>query len=288
MVVKNLYQPFEIVYKELDECPGAHKHNFFELIYIVDGTGTHCINKNIFHYKAGHFFLATPSICHSFNVATTTKFFLVRFNDIYLKAQQTADNTKDWIQKLEYIFHNNTHLPGCILKNQGDKVLVRSLVESIIREEINKEFYYKELVQQIINTMLTIVVRNISLTTPEKVKAVAPGAALNIVEYIHQHIYSPELLRTEKIASHFSISLNYLGEYFKKHTGESMQQYITNYKLKLVETRLLHSDLRIGEIAVEMGFTDESHLNRIFKKYYGYTPSAYRKKETRVMHSVMA
>ncbi|WP_315823771.1 helix-turn-helix domain-containing protein [Paraflavitalea speifideaquila] len=62
------------------------------------------------------------------------------------------------------------------------------------------------------------------------------------------------------------ISLHYLGRYFKKQTGETLQQYITHYKLRLIEARLLHSDRRIGEIAAELQFTDESHLNRLFKK----------------------
>jgi len=39
MITENLYQPFEIVYKETDEClKVTHKHNFFELIYIIEGT----------------------------------------------------------------------------------------------------------------------------------------------------------------------------------------------------------------------------------------------------------
>ncbi|WP_261387569.1 helix-turn-helix domain-containing protein [Chitinophaga pinensis] len=43
------------------------------------------------------------------------------------------------------------------------------------------------------------------------------------------------------------------------------------------ETRLLHSDMRITEIAHELNFTDESHLNRTFKKIKGMSPSAYRR-----------
>lgn len=45
-----------------------------------------------------------------------------------------------------------------------------------------------------------------------------------------------------------------------------MQQYILSYKLKLVESRLLHSQMRINEIAEELGFTDESHLSKFFRK----------------------
>lgn len=47
--------------------------------------------------------------------------------------------------------------------------------------------------------------------------------------------------------------------------------------MKLVENRLLHSEMRIYEIVTELGFTDESHLNKLFKKYRGCTPSSFRK-----------
>ena len=56
-----------------------------------------------------------------------------------------------------------------------------------------------------------------------------------------------------------------------------MQQYISNYKTKLIEHRLQFSDKRINEIAYEFGFTDESHFNKFFKKQRGNSPSEFRK-----------
>ncbi len=44
----------------------------------------------------------------------------------------------------------------------------------------------------------------------------------------------------------------------------------------LIETRLSFSDLRINEIASELGFTDESHMNKLFRKYRGMSPSEFR------------
>ena len=72
--------------------------------------------------------------------------------------------------------------------------------------------------------------------------------------------------------------MGYLSVYFKKQTGESLQGYILKYKLKLIENRLLFSDLSISQITDEFGFTDASHLNKLFKKYYGMGPQAYRHK----------
>ncbi|RFS26350.1 AraC family transcriptional regulator [Chitinophaga silvatica] len=90
-------------------------------------------------------------------------------------------------------------------------------------------------------------------------------------------------MRTDAISNQFGVSEHYVGKYFKKHTNEMMQQFIMNYKLKMIEHRLLHSDMRISEMVVELGFTDESHLNRFFKKQKGMSPTAFRKSKRRVL-----
>ncbi len=283
MTAENLYQPFEIIYKETDECmKPAHRHNFFELVYIVDGTGKHCINRNKFDYSKGHLFLLTPQDSHKLHVKTTTKFFFIRFNDSYLESQEgiiAGSGMKEWVSRLEFIFHHTSRLPGCILNDKGDKLLVNALIDGIIKEYVNKEPYHLEIVQQIVNTLIAIVARNIYIKLPVKMQY-ASGSGdtiMKMVHYIQNNIYRPELLKSERMAAVFSLSINYLGEYFKKHTGENLQQYITHYKIQLVETRLLHSTMRINEIAFELGFTDESHLNRMFKKYRGVSPGEFRR-----------
>ena len=271
----NLYQPFEIVIQELDESPKAtHQQTFFELIYIVSGTGTQFINKNTFEYGAGNLFLVTPADVHSFDVRDTTKFFFIKFNNIYIRNSTLQKGT---IQKLEYILQNAHHEPGCIVKNQKEKLLVMSIVEAIIRDQINKDIFNKEFIHQLITTMIVIVARCLAKHIPDNLGEQSDEKAFNILDYIQANIYSPEKINAETIGRHFGISTSYVGRYFKKQNNETMQDYIIRYKLKLIETRLLHSDLRINEIADELGFTDESHMNRIFKKYKQMAPAAFRK-----------
>jgi AraC-like DNA-binding protein len=275
MKKERLYEPFEIVHTTVDECPKpGHQHAFFELVYILSGTGTQCINKNQFSYNAGHLFLITPEDCHSFDIKSTTEFFFLRFTDIYIKSNAfQADN----IQRLEFILQNASHQPGCILKNPSDKFLVQPVIDAIIREYANRDLYNKELIQQLINTLIVVVARNIARYMPQQVSESTDEKALDILNYIQNNIYHPEKIRAEAISNHFGISETYLGRYFKKQTNETMQQYIINYRTKLIEVRLRRSDMRINEIANELGFTDESHLNKFFKKYKGVNPSEFRK-----------
>jgi AraC-like DNA-binding protein len=278
MPEKNLYQPFEVDYKELDKfVKTSIKNNFFELIYIIDGTGIQVINRNKFQYRKGNLFLITPQDMHSFEIGATTKFFFLRFNTSYIK-ELSAKKSVETVNRMEYILQNASHRPGCILKNKLDKPLIASLIESIMNELKNQQLYHQKIVEQLVNTIITIVARNIALKLPKNIKENTGETVLEILHYIQENIFTPKMLKSEIVSKHFSISLNYLGRYFKKQTGETMQAYISNYKLRLIEARLLNSDMRINEIAFELNFSDESHLNKAFKKYKGLNPSEYRKK----------
>ncbi|NIG54573.1 AraC family transcriptional regulator [Chitinophaga sp. Cy-1792] len=280
MKKENLYEPFEVEIKDLSEgLETAHGHNFFELAYIVSGTGQQTINSHHFNYAPGHMFLITPEDIHSLEVQTPTVFFFLRFTDIYIQQYSLSQEN---IKKLEFILQNANHQPGCILKNQTDKSIVKPMVDAVIREYVNRDIYNQELIRLMVNTLIVIVARNITKFLPQQTDEQTDAKAMDILQYIRQHIFQPEKIRTEVISKHFSVSEHYLGRYFKKHTNETMQQFIMNYKLRMIEHRLRFSDMRISEIVSELGFTDESHLNRFFKKQKGVSPTAYRKNNRRV------
>lgn len=273
----NLYHPFEVDFKELDQFPKTiQRNNFFELIYIVEGTGIQIINNNKFNYRKGNLFLVTPQDVHSFEIATPTKFFFLKFNEYYIKAN-SQNGQSETVLRMEYILQNASHRPGCILKNKIDKPLIASLIESIINEQSNQQIYHQKITEQIVNAIITVVARNIALKLPKNIKETTGEMVLEILHYIQENIYDPKQLKANIISEHFNISLHYLGKYFKKQTGETLQEYISNYKLRLIEARLLNSDMRINEIADELHFSDESHLNKVFRKHKGINPSEFRK-----------
>jgi len=273
MEIRNIHQPFELDILEVSAYTArSHKNTFFEMIFVLEGEGVQVVNDHKLPYSPDKLFLVFPEDKHSFEVHTLTKFLFIRFNQSFLKSQ-----SKDWIQKIEFIFHNHNHLPGCILKTVSDKPLIRAIALGLICENENRNPNHHEVITQLINTTITIAARNITLLNVSGLISTPSKDSVSLLNYIHENIYSPERLRAETIADQFNISVTYISEYFKKHTGESLQHYITQYKIKLVETRLLYTQMRLIEICDEFGFTDLSHMNKTFKKYKGVSPTEYRK-----------
>lgn len=273
MEIRNLYHPFELQFLEVSEYEAKERKNtFFEMVFVLEGKGVQIINDHRLPYSCDKLFLIFPQDTHSFEIIEKTKFFFIRFHDSYLKNQNS-----NWIQKLEFIFHNHNHLPGCILKTVTDKPLLRAMIEALIKEENNEFPHQQEVIKQILNTIITIAARNISLIAPIALSQSNAESSLDLLNYVHQNIYQPEELKASKLALEFNVSPTYISEYFKTKTGQSIQQYTIAYKIKLIETRLKFTNMQINEIVYEFGFSDASHLNRLFKKHTGLNPSDYKK-----------
>lgn len=272
----HLYGPYELAITEMiDECPrGIHMHTFFEFVYIINGTGFQHINGDSFAYKPGHLFLLAPEDHHTFEINTTSRYFFIRFNAVYLKNNTAA---KELMNRLEMILRNVSKQSGCILKREEDQQVIHTIMGLMMNEYERRDLFHKEVLDQYINTLLVIVSRNISLSLPESMDETSDNKALDILNYIQRNISDPEKLKAEHIGDIFGIAEAYFGRYFKRHTGVGFQDYVMNYRLKQVENKLLHSALRISEIASEFGFVDKSHLSRAFKKHSGYNPTEFRK-----------
>jgi AraC-like DNA-binding protein len=92
--------------------------------------------------------------------------------------------------------------------------------------------------------------------------------------YIAEHLYEP--LNLSDLALRGGFSVYYFARRFKEITGVSPKQYILSKRLQQAYILLAQGNLTVSDIAYQTGFTDQSHLVRYFKKYWGMTPKALR------------
>lgn len=273
------YEPFDIYCFETSQWEHpVHKHTYFEIIFIRSGKGKHFLNGNELTYKEGDVFLLGPEDYHSFDIEVSTSFCYIRFTENFISDNTTVKH-KYWQQTIDSLLTSAYHSTGTIVKDEADKITLSHLLSALIYEYQNRhEGSYELIMDSIMKAMLSILARNIISQTTVNIKDIkTPQLIEGMLIYIRQNIHDPERLRMETLAEHFHYSQSYLSTFFKKQVGESLQQYILKYKLKLIENRLQNSHLTISEISHEFGFTDESHFNKVFRKYYGVAPGIFRK-----------
>jgi AraC family transcriptional regulator len=104
-------------------------------------------------------------------------------------------------------------------------------------------------------------IRNGGLTREKLVRA---------VEYIQDQLDTE--LTVSGIADAVGMSPNYFGKLFKGSTGQTPHQYVVEARVKKAKELLTTGKFNISEAAHQVGFVDQSHLTRHFKRVFGLPP----------------
>jgi len=95
------------------------------------------------------------------------------------------------------------------------------------------------------------------------------------VQYIRMHL--GDHLDLETLAAAACLSPSYFSRIFREETGVSVQQAVMDARLKRACELIEYGGLRLSDIALMVGFQDQSYFSRAFQKAYGVTPTQYKR-----------
>jgi AraC-like DNA-binding protein/ligand-binding sensor protein len=101
-----------------------------------------------------------------------------------------------------------------------------------------------------------------------------PPLVLKAREYIDRH--KTEELSLADVAKAAGASVFHFCKVFHKATGLTLTDYIARVRLEDARNRLLNPNLRVSEIAYDVGFQSLTQFNRTFKRVFGQSPSDFR------------
>lgn len=115
-----------------------------------------------------------------------------------------------------------------------------------------------------------------------------PAADLSPVERVIRHIrmkrqYS---MSSAEAAAFVHLNPSYFSKLFKQTTSMTFTDYVTRMRMDEAVKLLIHTSLRITEIAERVGYADPAYFSNSFKKLYGLTPKEYRRNQTRPRRSI--
>ena len=115
------------------------------------------------------------------------------------------------------------------------------------------------------------------LVEEKKLHNANSAISMKVNNYVAERL--TERITTDEIARALKVSRTHLSVQFKKDTGISLTEYITQLKLDEAMRLLLTTDQTAVHIAALLAFSSQSHFQTVFKKYVGMSPKEYRKGE---------
>lgn len=188
------------------------------------------------------------------------------------------------------------YIEDLFINNAGEeKISVDALFQmifklSMILQEIMEEFDLVKLKKR--NTILKLVDKLNQAEHISTIKSLFTSEIIDIMDELHKENSKltpviKQLLKEiqedykgdfnlKTLAHKYHMNTSYLGQLFQKEMGCSFSQYVTNYKNSIARELILNTNMRINDIAKEVGFTDTSYFYRKFKQCYGISPASLR------------
>lgn len=145
-----------------------------------------------------------------------------------------------------------------------------------------KEAYFKTRVvsnrqHESMVMLLNIFAQHLSILSNQVVvqqRNAEPPIITRAKQYIREH--QGDDLSLGEVAKAVNTSTFYFCKIFKKATGINFTDYVSRVRIEKSKNLLLNPNLRVSEIAFEVGFQSLTHFNRVFKKILGQSPTEYR------------
>ncbi len=164
--------------------------------------------------------------------------------------------------------------------NRTIKLLAEWGVEAKV-EDVRKAYFDTRVLSgkqhQSIVRLLSIFAEHLSMVSNQIIvreQNAEPPVIVRAKQFIADH--QTEDLSLEQVARSVHTSKFYFCKIFKRATGINFTDYLSRVRTERAKNLLLNPNLRVSEIAYEVGFQSLTHFNRIFKRILGQSPTEYR------------
>lgn len=261
---------YDYVCLKPDKQIGKHSQDSWELDYVIRGKGLRTIGDRTEPIEEGEVILIPPHIPHLWNfdpaetdaegnIINIAVFFeqslLDRIKALFPESKESVSRLKSLTSAVSY--------SGAV-----QKAIVRLLISM---RGLTPEYRLGRMLDLIVlasNTRKCSVVgkNNVLSKSEQRLEKVRVFCSCN---------YSRRISLNE-IASHVNMNKSAFCTFIRRHTGNSFSEYVNLYRLDKAAEMLVNTEKGIAEIAYDVGFSNVTYFNRLFKSRFGRPPGAIR------------
>ena len=264
-----------------------HSHDYYEITYVLSGQLTMRIEDETMLYEAGECCICNKNIHHVEMMDEDTELMLLALKEDYLKdiLDTSADKSPQGRDTVfGRFFAENRQNPLYDAKVYADfrapdqslreasLQLINQLIEELTEAHLGKHYMIRALVCRFLEMM----------ETSPAYRAQVHSAKLSREEQIVYQLAKVYRKRrailtraeVEKMTGYCS---DHVERIIKRHTGMTLSEYGRLFLLQKAATMLRSTEKGVGEICEELGYSNRTYFNRIFRERYGMTPGEYRR-----------
>lgn len=250
-----------------DIIQALHRHNFYYILIVKTGTGTHHID--FIKYAIGNYtiFFMAPGQVHELHLHKESTGYIIEF---------TADLFADMLTRIPQLLGR---MSTTNYYSFGKEVFssLYTIIDTIFEEQLLKKGQYLEVIKCNLHLLF------IHLQRVSNLKEDYPYHTNNLYKERYEEFTSliTANLCSNRQVSFYAAQLNLttyqLNTITKTSTGKSASEVINDYFMLEAKRYLLATTLQVNEVAWKLGIEDVSYFIRYFKKRTTYSPENFRK-----------
>jgi AraC-like DNA-binding protein len=238
----------------------ANGRRDYQLLYVAEGSAHFVIHGTNHTVSKGGVVLYKPNEPQNYDYKLLDK------PDIYW-IHFTGRNVDQFLDQLELNEENPMTLQNSDeLPELFDKIITELRMSRYLNAEMT-EAYFRQL-------MITISrINHIDDTTKQPYNSLFD----EVINHFNREYQSN--INIAEYAANQHISCSWFIREFKKYTGYSPKQYITNLRIQHAKELLNNRYLSVNDVSALVGYENQLYFSRIFRKNTGMSPSEYRDKD---------
>ena len=242
-------------------------HDFWEVVYVIDGEVVISADENIHYFKSGDIIFHKPLELHKFNVVGDDGVTLFVFS---------FSMSGEICKKLERKAYHLDKYGRSIVKSfiEFYEYECEKMFEKNSRQVIHLLSYLSDdnIFLQMLSTHISRIVLSLSngANTLSKTKTHETELFKRALEIMNERV--TEQLSVSKLAAALNMSVSSLKRLFNKYAGMSVHKYFLNLKIKTA-TLMLKGGKSVSEVSDAMGFSSQGYFSATYKRETGNNPS---------------
>lgn len=249
-----------------------HRHDFFEVLYLLKGSGYHVIDGNKYEIKPPCVFFMSPGQAHKIEFSSDIEGFIFIFTAEFYLINKSNQNR---LIEFPFFFTIRQDNPPLVLEEKQDVDFLEQLFTRGIVEIQKTNGYSIELLRALLDGILTTCA---SIYPYDDYVLKGKGHILvkKFFQLVEENYHKN--LTVSQYADIMAITANHLTQTVNQLTGKTSLEIIKAKQILEIKRLLVHTNLSVQEIAQRLSFQDQSYFAKYFKRATGMSPKQYRLK----------